>query len=88
MGKNLEQTATTKEAVVSAIKESFTFCDEAFSSLTEQKLLQMINQGKGETARAAALANLVRHSNEMYGTVAAYMRAKGLVPPSTERAQK
>jgi hypothetical protein len=88
MGKNLEQTATTKDAAVAAIKESFAFCDDAFATLTEQNLLQMIKQGKGETARAAALANLVRHSNEMYGTVAAYMRTKGLVPPSTERSQQ
>jgi hypothetical protein len=28
----------------------------------------------------------VSHDNEMYGTGAVYMRAKGMVPPSTERA--
>ena len=37
-------------------------------------------------SRAALLANVVAHSNEMYGTGAVYMRAKGMVPPSTERA--
>jgi hypothetical protein len=85
-GNNLEQTATTKAAVVKALADSFAFCDDAFSGLTEQTALQMVKQGQGEIARAAALANLVAHSNEMYGTAAAYLRTKGLVPPSTERA--
>jgi hypothetical protein len=84
-GNNLEQSARTKADVVKALADSFAFCDEAFSSLTEQNALQMVKQGQGEIARAAALANLVSHSNEMYGTSAAYLRAKGLVPPSTER---
>jgi hypothetical protein len=84
-GNNLEQTATTKAAVVKALADSFAFCDDAFSGLNEQNALQMVKQGQGEIARAAALANLVAHSNEMYGTAAAYLRTKGLVPPSTER---
>jgi hypothetical protein len=84
-GNNLEQTAKTKAEVVKALADSFAFCDDAFSTLTEQNALQMIKQGQGEIARAAALANLVAHSNEMYGTSAAYLRTKGVVPPSTER---
>jgi hypothetical protein len=48
----------------------------------------MVKQGQNTIARGAALANLVAHSNEMYGTSAAYLRTKGLVPPSTERASQ
>jgi hypothetical protein len=33
------------------------------------------------------LMNNVVPNNEMFGTAAVYMRAKGMVPPSTERAQ-
>ena len=43
-------------------------------------------QGRGQIARAAMLANNVTHDNEMAGTAYVYMRAKGLVPPSTENA--
>jgi hypothetical protein len=46
----------------------------------------MLMQGRGEITRAAALMNNVVHDNEMAGTVYVYMRAKGLVPPSTENA--
>jgi hypothetical protein len=84
-GQQLEQALKTKAEVVKAINDSFAFCDDAFSSLTDQNALEMIKQGQGTIARAAALYNLVVHSNEMYGTSAAYLRAKSIVPPSTER---
>jgi hypothetical protein len=45
-----------------------------------------VKQGQNEVARGSIIAGLTSHNNEMYGTGAAYMRAKGLVPPSTERA--
>jgi hypothetical protein len=86
-GQQLEQALKTKSDIVTALTDSFTFCDDAFSSLTDQTALQMIKQGQGEIARAAALATLIAHSNEMYGTSAAYLRAKGIVPPSTERSR-
>jgi hypothetical protein len=86
-GQQLEQTLKTKADIVKAVTDSFAFCDDAFSSLTDQTALQMVKQGQGEIAKAAALANLVAHSNEMYGTSAAYLRAKSIVPPSTERSQ-
>jgi hypothetical protein len=74
--------------VVKALADSFAFCDDAFASLTDQNGMDMVTQGRGQIARAAALSNLVSHSNEMYGTAAAYIRTRGRVPPSTERAQQ
>jgi hypothetical protein len=86
-GQQLEQALKTKADIVKALNDSFAFCDDAFSTLTDQTALQMIKQGQGEIARAAALANLIAHSNEMYGTSAAYLRARSIVPPSTERSR-
>lgn len=86
MGKQLEQELKTKADVTKALADSFTLCDQAFQALTDQNAGEMVKQGQGMIARGAALANLVAHSNEMYGTSAAYLRTKGLVPPSTERA--
>lgn len=84
-GRQLEQELKTKAEVTKTLADSFALCDEAYSSLTDQNALEMIKQGNGTVARAAALANNVTHDNEMYGTSAAYLRAKGIVPPSTER---
>ena len=85
-GNNLEQ-KTAKADVVKALADSFAFCDEAFSSLTDENALQMIKQGQNEVTRAGALMGLIVHGNEMYGTGAVYLRSKGIVPPSTERMQ-
>ena len=84
-GHNLETEATTKEALIKALADSFALCDKAFAGLTDQNAMEMVKQGPNEIARSALLANVVVHSNEMYGTASVYMRAKGLVPPSTER---
>ena len=37
----------------------------------------------GPQPRSAILWNNVAHSEEMYGTMAVYLRIKGIVPPST-----
>lgn len=87
-GHNLEVELKTKAEFVKAMNESFALCDKAFAALTEQNKDEMIPQGQAQIARSAVLANVVVHGNEMYGTAAVYMRAKGLVPPSTERAQR
>ena len=85
-GHNLETELKAKAEFQKALADSFALCDKAFAALTDQNAMELVKQGQGEIARAALLANVVAHSNEMYGTGAVYMRAKGLVPPSTERA--
>jgi hypothetical protein len=87
MGINNEQ-KTTKTEMVKALADSFAFCDPAFASLTEENGAQMMARGRGQMARSAILADLITHSNEMYGTAAVYLRAKNVVPPSTEGAQQ
>jgi hypothetical protein len=86
MGRQLETELKTKAEIVKALADSFAFCDDAYASLTDANISEMIMQGRGQTARAAILANNVTHNNEMAGTAYVYMRAKGLVPPSTEAA--
>ncbi len=84
-GRNLETELKTKAEFTKALADSFAVCDKAFAALTDQNAMELVKQGQGEIARAALLANVIAHSNEMYGTGSVYMRAKGLVPPSTER---
>ena len=84
-GNDLE-TKTTRAEFVKALADSFAFCDDAFSSLTDQNALEMVKQGQNEVTRAGVLLNMIAHSNEMYGTSVVYLRAKNIVPPSTENA--
>jgi len=83
-GQNLEQ-KTTKAEFVKALADSFAFCDEAFSSLTDESAAEMLTGGRGgPTARSVVLLGVIAHGNEMYGIGTVYLRLKGLVPPSTE----
>ena len=76
---------TSKADVVKAVAESFAFCDDAFSSLTEASAQEMISNGRGgQQTKAAALIGVLQHGSEMYGIGTVYLRLKGQVPPSTE----
>jgi uncharacterized damage-inducible protein DinB len=83
-GVNNEEKHTKAEAFA-ALKASFDYCDPVIAALTDQSAMEMVQTGRNTTARGWVLANLVAHTNEMYGTTGVYMRLKGLVPPSTER---
>jgi len=81
---------TTKEELVAALKESFAYCDTVFGALTDRTAQEMVNSRLGGPfppdpmrSRLATLYNLVRHSNEMYGYMALYLRLKGIVPPTS-----
>ena len=83
-GVDLE-TKTTKAEFVKALADSFAFCDDAFSSLTDASAAEMLQGGRGPaTARAVALTGVLTHGSEMYGIGTVYLRLKGIVPPSTE----
>jgi DinB family protein len=85
-GRNLENELKTKAEFVKALADSFAFCDDAYAGLTDANANEPVTQGRGMIARAALLANNVSHDNEMYGTSGVYLRAKNIVPPSTENA--
>src|SRR3954471_9768752 len=75
---------TSKADLVAALKESFDACDKAYDALTDANAMESTGSGRGQRTRIGVLYGNVVHDNEMYGTMAVYMRAKGLVPPSSE----
>jgi uncharacterized damage-inducible protein DinB len=84
--ENLEQTKTTKADVTKALADSFAYCDDAFSSLTEENVGQFVPARGGEQSKVVPLMNLIAHDNEEYGILTVYLRLKGIVPPSTDNA--
>lgn len=86
-GRDLERELKAKTEFVKALSDSFAFCDDVFTSLTEANLLDFVKQGRGEVARSAVVFGLLAHDSEMYGISTVYLREKGIVPPSTERMQ-
>ena len=81
---------TSKAELVAALKESFDYCDRVFDALTDVTALEMVSSRLGgpfppepTRSRLATLYNLVRHSNEMYGYMAVYLRLNGVTPPTS-----
>jgi uncharacterized damage-inducible protein DinB len=77
---------TAKADLVKALQDSIAACDGVYTS-TDEALLKMTKMGNNETAPITVLWGNISHTNEHYGNMVTYMRLKGLVPPSTERAQ-
>ena len=84
-GRDLEKELTSRAAVLKALAESFTLCDEAVSALSDATASEFVHVGQGEAARAAVVAGLSAHSSEMYGISTVYLRARNIVPPASER---
>ena len=79
------ETLTTKAEIVKAVADSFAFCDDVFSSLTDASAAEMISNGRGgQQSRVVALLGVLGHDSEMYGIGTVYLRLKGQIPPSTE----
>jgi DinB family protein len=74
---------TSKADLVAVLKASFDYCDGAYNDLTDANAAQMIKMFGRDHSKLGTLSFNVQHDNEMYGTIAVYMRLKNLVPPST-----
>jgi len=79
---------TTKAELVAALAKATAYCDAVYGAMTDEKALVMIKAGRTDMPAGALLFRNVSHTNEHYGNLVTYMRIKGLVPPSTERAQR
>ncbi len=75
---------TSKTDIVAALKESFTYCDTVYDSLTDAEAGKIITTPRGQRSKLATLWGIVVHDNEVYGAMGVYMRLKGVVPPSSE----
>jgi DinB superfamily len=75
---------TSKADLQAALADSFKTCDAAYAALTDANANDSVQSFRGNTTRLAALAGNTAHDNECYGSMAVYLRLKGIVPPSTE----
>jgi hypothetical protein len=83
-GRTLERELKTKAEFVKALSDSFALCDEVFSSLTDANAADLVKRGEGHISKAALLVGILAHGSEMYGISTVYLRARGLVPPSSK----
>jgi uncharacterized damage-inducible protein DinB len=80
-----EETTRTKADAVALLKGSSAYCEPLVSGLTETSLGELMPMGQDKVAKGLIPLALVTHGDEVYGSMAVYLRLKGIVPPSTEK---
>jgi hypothetical protein len=75
----------TKAEATAYLKSSFDYCDPVYSSMTDAAGAMKVKMFGRESTKLGVLNFNISHDNEMYGTAVAYLRIKGIVPPSSDR---
>jgi DinB superfamily len=75
-GERQAASLTEKAEVSKALKASFDYCAAALETIDDQK-------AAASPRVSYAYLHVIVHSNEIYGNLVGYLRASGIVPPST-----
>ena len=75
---------TTKAELVAALQASFDYCDPVYETMTDAAGAAKVKWARWEMSKLGLLNWNISHDNEMYGIMGAFLRIKGLVPPSSE----
>jgi uncharacterized damage-inducible protein DinB len=84
----IDSKATSKEAALKAMDDSFDYGTAVLKQQTDQILLQSVaNAPKfmGPSSRARMFAFLAGHTWDLYGQMVVYLRLNGLVPPASQK---
>jgi hypothetical protein len=74
--EQLMSSLTEKAAITKALKDSFAYCAAVFETLDDGKVL-------ASPQTTYSFLHVAVHNNEIYGNIVGYLRASGIVPPST-----
>ena len=80
----VEKAATSKVALIAALKESNDYCARAYAT-TDAGNAAMIDVFGQQRSKMYALLMNVGHDNEHYGNLVTYFRMNKMVPPSSKR---
>jgi uncharacterized damage-inducible protein DinB len=82
----IEKSKTGKADLIAALREAVAYCSKAYAGMTDSRGGEMVKLMNTDFARLAVLAGNTAHDYEHYGNMATYMRIKGIVPPTSEKA--
>jgi uncharacterized damage-inducible protein DinB len=83
-----EETTRNKADTVALMKGSSAYCEPLVTGLTDATAGELVPIGDDKVAKGLISMALITHADEVYGTIAVYLRLKGIVPPSTEKANQ
>jgi len=83
-----EDATRTKAEAIGLLKSSTDYCAPLVNAMTESSFTELVPVEKMQVQKGLIPIELAVHGMEMYGTMAVYLRLKGLVPPMTEREKQ
>jgi uncharacterized damage-inducible protein DinB len=90
--ETIEKTRTSKADLQKALADSFNYCDRAWAGTTDSNAAAPGKYPDGiplpAPTRIGALVFNASHDAEHYGNLVTYLRAMGLVPPSSQAAAR
>ena len=84
----IDPKATTKDAALKALDDSFDYGTAILKQQTDEGLLQSVASAPkfmGPSSRARIIAFLAGHTWDIYGQMAVYLRLNGRVPPASQK---
>jgi uncharacterized damage-inducible protein DinB len=78
----VEKSATSKEALIAALKASNDHCRKAYM-LSDDAATAMADVFGQRQSKLFVLMMNATHNNEHYGNIVTYLRMNGMVPPSS-----
>jgi uncharacterized damage-inducible protein DinB len=81
---DVEKTVTAKADLVTALRQSFAYCDKVLAAMSDAKGAELVKFQGGDFSRLSVIATNTAHNFEHYGNLTTYLRIKGLVPPSSQ----
>lgn len=87
--RNTIEALKTKEEIVKALKDSFTFYHAAISSITpENAFMSVRGPAQVKFTRASVAAYGMAHMMDHYGQLVEYLRMNGIVPPASQQGNR
>ena len=80
-----EDAVRTRAEAIALLRASTAYCDPLVTPMTDAAMPELVTAGEMKVAKGLLPTSLIAHGMEMYGTMAVYLRLKGIVPPTTER---
>jgi uncharacterized damage-inducible protein DinB len=84
----IDPKATTKDAAIKALDDSFDYGAALLKQQTDQTLLQPLASAPkflGPSSRARIITFLAGHTWDIYGQMVVYLRLNGHVPPASQK---
>ena len=81
---SFEKDATTKAALVKAMKDAAAYCERAYAQNDAASATPITLFGQMPSTKLGALVFNASHDYEHYGNLVTYFRLKGMTPPSSQ----